>query len=79
MSRKEAPVASLETRLRRLEEISLALEEDNVELDAALALFAEGVDNVRAARAILQEAELRIERLIADADGNARLEPIPEG
>jgi exodeoxyribonuclease VII small subunit len=66
----------LEQRLRRLEEISQALESDNVELDTALALFAEGVENVRGAREILAAAELRIERLIENARGEPVLEPL---
>jgi exodeoxyribonuclease VII small subunit len=66
----------LEQRLRRLEEISQALESDDVELEDALALFAEGVENVRGAREILATAELRIERLIEDARGEPVLEPL---
>jgi exodeoxyribonuclease VII small subunit len=60
----EAP--TLESRIRRLEAISAALEAEDIELDNALALFSEGVENVRAARAILEDAELRIERLIEE-------------
>jgi exodeoxyribonuclease VII small subunit len=62
---------SLEQRIRRLEEISNALEAEDIELDAALALFGEGVENVRAARAVLQAAELRIETLIAETSADS--------
>lgn len=61
----EAP--SLESRIRRLESIAAELEAEDIELDAALALFAEGVENVRAANAILRHAELRIEQLIEES------------
>lgn len=58
----------LEERLSRLEAIVSELEGDDVELEAALALFEEGIGHVRAARRVLEEAELRIERLVDDGD-----------
>lgn len=59
---------SLEARLRRLEEIVVALEADGVELDRALALFEEGVAHLRRAERTLAEAELRVEELIGGGD-----------
>lgn len=55
---------TLEDRLRRLEEIVRALETDDLELDRALALFEEGVEHVRCAESLLQNAELKVEELL---------------
>jgi exodeoxyribonuclease VII small subunit len=70
---------SIEARLQRLDEIAAALEREDIELDAALALFEEGVAHLRAARELLQQAELRIERLVTSLDGEPGLEPIEPG
>jgi len=59
---------SLETRLRRLEEIVSRLETEELELDKALALFEEGVGHVREAEASLAEAELRVEELLGEGE-----------
>ena len=55
----------LEIRLRRLEEILVKMESDEVALEEALALFEEGVGHVRAAEKVLAEAELRVEELLS--------------
>jgi exodeoxyribonuclease VII small subunit len=60
---------TLEGRLRRLEEIVGQLEAEDLELDAALALFEEGVAHVREAEAALATAELRVEELLGEGDG----------
>ncbi len=59
---------TFEERLARLEQIAEELEGD-VELARALALFEEGVENLRAAAAELGNAETRVERLVEQADG----------
>lgn len=64
----------LEARLERLDKIVSALEREDLELDAALALFEEGIGHLRAAQSILNTAELRIEQLIDNAAG-VRTEP----
>ena len=53
--------------LARLEEIVRRLESDDVELDAALALFEEGVARLRAAREQLTAAELKVQTVLEDA------------
>ncbi|MEJ2217994.1 MAG: exodeoxyribonuclease VII small subunit [Gemmatimonadota bacterium] len=58
----------LEARLVRLEAIVDALEGDELELEAALALFEEGVGHLRGARDILKQTELRVEKLLAEVD-----------
>lgn len=59
---------SLEARLKRLEEIVVALEADGVPLDRALSLFEEGVGHLRRAERLLSEAELKVEELIGRGD-----------
>lgn len=68
---------SLETRLRRLEEIVGRLEEEELELDQALALFEEGVVHVKEAEKTLSAAELRVEELLGEV-GDLATEPLEE-
>lgn len=59
--------------LARLEEIVRKLEVDNLDVDAALALFEEGVGRLRAARERLAAAELKVQAVLEDAAGDIRL------
>ena len=63
----------LADELARLEEIVRKLEADDVELDAALALFEEGVARLRAARERLADAEIKVQAVLEAADGDIRL------
>ena len=60
---------NFEERLARLERIASELESDEVELARALALFEEGIENLRAASEELSKAEARVQRLVERADG----------
>jgi exodeoxyribonuclease VII small subunit len=60
---------TFEQRLARLEQIAAELEGDDVELASALALFEEGIENLRAASEELAKAEVRVQRLVERADG----------
>ena len=74
--RKTDPTAAapaLADELTRLEEIVRKLEADDVELDAALALFEEGVARLRAARERLVAAELKVQAVLEEAGGDIRL------
>ncbi len=64
---------SISSDLTRLEEIVRKLEGDDLELDAALALFEEGVSRLRAAREQLAAAELKVQAVLEDASGDLRL------
>jgi exodeoxyribonuclease VII small subunit len=64
---------SISSDLTRLEEIVRKLEGDDIELDAALALFEEGVTRLRAAREQLAAAELKVQAVLEDASGDLRL------
>jgi exodeoxyribonuclease VII small subunit len=57
---------SLEARLARLDEIVRSLEREDLELEAAMKLFEEGISHLRVAQELLTNAELRIERLLED-------------
>ena len=64
---------SIAKDLNRLEEIVRKLEAEDVELDAALALFEEGVSRLRAAREHLQAAEVKVQTVLEEAGGDLRL------
>jgi exodeoxyribonuclease VII small subunit len=64
---------SIAKDLTRLEEIVRKLEADDVELDAALALFEEGVAHLRAARERLGAAEVKVQTVLEEAGGDLRL------
>ncbi|HET8622613.1 MAG TPA: exodeoxyribonuclease VII small subunit [Gemmatimonadales bacterium] len=61
--------ASITDELDRLEQIVRALEADDLDLDAALRLFEEGVARLRSARERLATAQLRVRTVLEDADG----------
>jgi exodeoxyribonuclease VII small subunit len=76
MKRADAPVsaaAPLAEELARLEEIVRKLEAEDVDLDAALALFEEGVARLRSARERLAAAELKVQSVLEEASGDIRL------
>ena len=60
---------SFETSMARLEEITSRLEAEELDLDAALALFEEGIAELRAASAFLATAESRLKQLSESASG----------
>jgi exodeoxyribonuclease VII small subunit len=64
---------SIAKDLNRLEEIVRRLEAEDVELDAALALFEEGVSRLRAAREHLAAAEVKVQTVLEEAGGDLRL------
>jgi exodeoxyribonuclease VII small subunit len=60
---------TLEQKLERLEAIVAELENEEIDLAAALALFEEGVVNLRDAANALAEAETRVKKLTELAGG----------
>ena len=73
MAKQPSDLPTLQDDLRRLEEIVRRLEADDADLDAALALFEEGVVRLRAARERLAEAEARVKKVVEQADGSVGL------
>ena len=65
-------MTTIAEELARLEEIVRRLEAEDVELDAALALFEEGVARLRAARDRLGAAELKVQTVLEEAGGDLR-------
>jgi exodeoxyribonuclease VII small subunit len=62
--------------LTRLEEIVRRLESDDIELDAALALFEEGVARLRSARERLAAADLKVQTVLEGAGGDLHLQDL---
>jgi exodeoxyribonuclease VII small subunit len=67
--REDPQELSFERALERLEEVAQRLEGGDLELEAALAAFEEGVGLARRCAEQLREAERRIEVLTQDGDG----------
>lgn len=69
-----------ETALSELERIVRALDRDELRLDEAMELFRDGVEHLRTANRLLDEAEGRVQELIRDAsDELAAVEFDPDG
>lgn len=71
-------MSSIAADLARLEEIVRRLEAEDVELDAALALFEEGVSRLRAARERLGAAELQVQKVVEEAGGDLRVSDLDD-
>ena len=71
-------MTTIERRLARLEEIVSQLEDEPMELAAALALFEEGVACLREAASTLVEAEARVQKLTELADGAFDVAPLDD-
>ena len=67
---------SFEASLERLEAIAARLEDEELDLDAALALFVEGIAELRAASTFLARAETRLKQLNEAADGVFRVDDL---
>lgn len=64
---REAP--SFEDAFARLEEIIAQIDAGELQLDEALALFEEGVGLLRLTGQKLDEADVRVQQLLAEGDG----------
>ena len=70
---------TFEEKLERLKEIVETLEApDTLELDASLTLFEEGVSLVRSCRELLDAAEVRVQNISQEENGNIGGETIAE-
>ncbi len=70
---------SLSDDLKRLEEIVRRLEDDSLDLEAALELFEEGLRRLQHAQARLGAAETRVRQVLegpAGGEGELRFEPL---
>ncbi len=70
---------TFEEKLERLKEIVETLEvPDTLELDASLTLFEEGVGLVRSCRELLEAAEVRVQNVSQEDNGDTAAESISE-
>jgi exodeoxyribonuclease VII small subunit len=69
---------SFEASLKKLEVITKKLENEEIPLEEALALFEEGVKLVKELHQKLSEAERRVEILIKESEEKFHLEPFEE-
>ncbi|MDQ3136586.1 MAG: exodeoxyribonuclease VII small subunit [Gemmatimonadota bacterium] len=69
-------MTTIAEELLRLEEIVRKLEADDIELDAALVLFEEGVARLRAARERLTAADLKVQAVLEEAGGAIRFQDL---
>ena len=70
---------SFEENMQRLEQIVRTMERGEVPLDESLKLFLEGTALVQECGKILDNAELHIKKITADADGNPVEEDFTDG
>lgn len=69
MTEKKKTSPRFEEQLAGLEEIVGRLEDESVGLEEALDLFEKGMELARSCRTRLEAVEQRVERLLADAEG----------
>jgi len=67
VQKKEKP--SFKAEIERLEEIVRSLEANDLDLDHALGLFEEGVRHLKVARELLQDSEIKVQRVLEESDG----------
>ena len=67
------------SRMKRLEQIVTQLESESLDLEEAVKIFEEGVTLTKQCQAILQQAEKKVEILLADAQGNVTASPFDPG
>lgn len=75
----DAQAPTFEARLEALEGIVKALEGEGLSLEESLARYQEGVEHLRACRALLDGAERRLLELTERADGSVAERPLTVG
>jgi exodeoxyribonuclease VII small subunit len=66
-------VQDFETSLRQLEGIVEKLEQGDIPLEKALAMYEQGIQLARSCGELLNTAEVRLKRLGRDLEGNLKL------
>ena len=66
---------NIEEALKKLEEVTARLEQPDLSLEEALALFEEGLPLAASIKEDLDKAKLRIEKVIETTKGAFELEP----
>jgi exodeoxyribonuclease VII small subunit len=60
---------NIEQALEKLQEITARLDRDDLPLEEAISLFEEGLSLASAVKKQLEEAKLRIDRVVEDSNG----------
>ena len=60
---------TFENKMNRLEEIVKLIDQGDVSLEDSLKLFQEGTALVESCGKLLDDAELQVKKIVADADG----------
>ena len=69
---------NFEMALKRLEEIAIALENGNAQLETSLSLFEEGVGLIKECNAKLDAAEQKVKLLVNNGNGTYDDQPLPK-
>jgi exodeoxyribonuclease VII small subunit len=67
-----------EQAMARLEKIIEGIEQGQIGLEESIERFAEGMELIRTCRTVLAHAEMKIQKLQADAAGDLKAEPMSE-
>lgn len=70
---------TFEQAMARLEKIVEAIEQGKIGLEDSIERFSEGMDLIQHCRKILSEAEMKVQKLQADATGQLTIVEIREG
>lgn len=76
MAKKEESPLGFEAALKRLEDIVEQMESGETDLDTMIASFEEGQRLVKFCTAKLDEVEKKIEKIVEDGAGGAKVEPL---
>ncbi len=79
MTAKKAEKNSVESSIKRLEDIVEALESGKVSLEAALDMYEEGIKISKECAEKLKNAELKIKKLSKTVNGQFELNELDEG
>ena len=69
---------NFEMALKRLEEIAIALENGNAQLETSLSLFEEGVGLIKECNAKLDAAEQKVKLLVNNGNGTYDEQSLPK-
>ena len=72
------PKPNLQSELDQLEVIVRDLEDENLDLDRAIAMFEEGVRHLKTARELLSKSELTVRKVLEEADGSVQFDDIED-
>ena len=70
---------TFESNMARLEQIVRAMERGDVALEESLKLFQEGTELIRTCGKLLDDAELQVKKILADASGTPVEEDFTDG